>query len=494
MMATARGTETMTIGALLGAAAGAHRDIEVSDLVSDSRDVSAGAAFIALRGRTRHGLEFAAAALERGAAIVLYDPDDDPHNSVVPAPSLAVSDLGRRLGELGAKFYSSRKPASLITGVTGTNGKTTVAYLLSQALTTLGRPCGYVGTLGFGIPPQLGAQRLTTPDCLTLHREVAAMPGADVVIEVSSHALAQNRIDGLPIRVAVFTNLTRDHLDEHGDFADYAHAKAMLFRRPGLERAVLNFDDRFSAELVRLIDSNVRVLGVSSADRARAELRVAAVRRGADGMTLAVTGDFGAARMSTRLIGGFNAENLGLALGAMLSLDVPLKDACRALERCSAPPGRMEVFGGGEDAPTVIVDYAHTPDALARALDALAELGCNELWCVVGCGGDRDPGKRPLMGRAAGARADHVVLTDDNPRSEDPESIVAAIRLGIEADVDVVVEHDRRVAILYAIDAASVGDIVLVAGKGHESVQSFGDHDVPFDDRQVVADALRRRA
>jgi UDP-N-acetylmuramoyl-L-alanyl-D-glutamate--2,6-diaminopimelate ligase len=491
-VAAAMQSSAMRLGELLGSGAGQYAGVEISDLVVDSRDVTPGAAFLAVPGRCAHGLDFAVEAIAKGAAIVLYEPDA-AHVAAVPAPSIAVPRLGQRLGELAERFYSRKATPPAIAGITGTNGKTTVAYLLAQALTKLGRSCGYVGTLGFGIPPLLAPHRLTTPDCLTLHRELAAMPVTEIAMEISSHALAQGRIEGLTIRLAVFTNLTRDHLDEHGDFASYARAKASLFARPSVDRVVLNLDDPFADDLLGTLGPHVRVIGVSLGGDARAELRASIDAMDIDGMRLTVAGPAGSAVVRTRLIGEFNAQNLLVALGALIGLDTPLEEAASALELCEAPPGRMERFGGS-GAPIVIVDYAHTPDALGRALDALVPLASGEVWCVFGCGGDRDRGKRPLMGREAAARADHIVLTDDNPRNEDPAAITTAIRKGIGTDSDVVIEHDRQRAIELAIARARRGDVVLVAGKGHETRQITAHGERPVDDRRIVAAALGRRA
>jgi UDP-N-acetylmuramoyl-L-alanyl-D-glutamate--2,6-diaminopimelate ligase len=488
MMGAALTVAAMTLGELVGPAAGAHAAIEVHDLVLDDRQVSAGAAFVALPGARTHGLEFARQALGRGAAVVLYEPGPAP--GTVPAPSVAVPGLNARLGELARAFFGRGRPAARVAGVTGTNGKTTVAYVLAQAMQRLGSPCGYIGTLGFGAPPMLTAHELTTPDCLTLHREIAALGTPHVALEVSSHALTQDRVAGLDIETAMFTNLTRDHLDHHGDFASYGRAKRRLFTRPGLRSAVVNCDDPFAAQILRAMDPAVRVLGTTLRGVDGAALVAHATSYGLDGFELAISGEYGRAALRSRMIGGFNAENLLVVLGALLAWDAPLGDACIALTDCGPPKGRMEVLGGA-GAPHVVIDYAHTPDALERALAVLAETAAGELWCVFGCGGERDRGKRALMGAAAARAAQHIVLTDDNPRGEDPAAIVVEIRRGLAGHPSVVVEHRREAAIAYAIRRARPGDAVLVAGKGHENVQWIGAQARPFDDRDVAAAALR---
>lgn len=480
----------MTLGELLGQEAGRYAGAVVTDLVADDRDAVPGAAFLALSGARAHGLDFAEAARARGATIVLYDPATTDR---VPAdPSVSVARLRERLGVLARAFYGPKVARTTVVGITGTNGKTTVAYLLAQALSRLGRTCGYIGTLGFGIPPELAAHRLTTPDCLTLHREIAMLPVVNVALEVSSHALAQDRAAGLDLRHAVFTNLSHDHLDAHGDFASYGRAKTLLFTRPEAEYAVLNVDDPFAATLRQSIPSGVRLLGVTTQGTDSADLAGHARFSGLDGQRIDVSGAYGTAQITSRLTGEFNTSNLMLALGALLNLDLAFAEACEALGSCRPPPGRMEVFGG-DDAPWVVVDYAHTPDALRRVLATLRLAAAGEVWCVFGCGGDRDAAKRPAMGRIAAA-ADHVVLTDDNPRSEDPEAIIAAIRAGLSGHGSVQVEHDRHAAIALAIAAAHPGDVVLVAGRGAERRQLFASQAVDFDDRDVVASILERRA
>ena len=475
-----------TLGDICGDPSIEHARVQISDLVLDSRDVRPGAAFVALAGARVHGLHFAAAALRRGAAVVLYDPDDAAGK--VPAPSVAIPQLRGRLGEFARRLYGRSAVRPIVTGITGTNGKTTVAWLLAQALTRVGHTAGYIGTLGYGMVPQLAEHRLTTPDCLTLHREIALMPVSQVALEVSSHGLTQNRLDGIDVTGAVFTNLSHDHLDAHGSIEEYARAKALLFARPELEHAVINNDDAYAPVMTAALGHDVRAVTISLDDAAGADLRGRAEQRGLAGLTVRIDGIYGPTELDSRLIGHFNAANLLLALAAMLNLDVPIDEACAALASCSPPPGRMEVFGGG-DRPHVIVDYAHTPDALSRALSAVHEHASGELWCVFGCGGDRDASKRPAMGAAAG-RADHVVLTDDNPRSENPDEIVAAIAAGLGEHRDVVIEHDRGAAISRAVSRARAGDVILVAGRGHERMQLRRDEDVAFDDREFVAGLL----
>ena len=490
MMAAALTVQPKTLGDLLGAAAGRYAELPISDLVLDSRQVTSGAAFIALAGAREHGLKFAAEALARGAVVVLYEPSDA--HAQVPEPSIALPGLRGRLAELARKFFSFATEPT-ITGVTGTNGKTTVAYLLAQALSRPQRPCAYIGTLGFGVPPKLTPHALTTPDCLTLHRELAQLAATRVAMEVSSHALAQDRIAGLKFHTAAFTNLTRDHLDEHGDFASYGRAKARLFRLPGLAHAIVNANDPFAANLANGLGPSTQLLRTSLHGLKPAELVGRIRQSGLTGIELDLTGRFGAARLASKLVGDFNAENLLVALGVLLAQGMPLAAAAEALSNARAAPGRMEVLGGPPDQPWVVIDYAHTPDALQRTLTTLKASVHGELWCVFGCGGERDRGKRPLMGEIAGRLADRVVLTDDNPRGEDPAHIVSEIRVGSSGHPHLAVTHDRRAAINAAVGQARPGDVVLVAGKGHESVQWIGGQARAFSDRAVATEALGRR-
>jgi len=484
-MMAAAATIAMSLGELLGAAAGDLAALEVRDLVADSRQVVPGTAFVALPGQHSHGLDFAPDAIARGAAAVIYEPSSD--HADIPGPGVAVPGLTQRLGELAQRFFGKDQKPLVLTGVTGTNGKSTVAYLVAAARTQLGQRCGYLGTLGHGVPPGLQPQALTTPDCLTLHRNLRALETTEAALEVSSHALAQDRIAGLRFTTAVFTNLSRDHLDFHGDLAAYQTAKARLFALDGLEHAVVFVDDPFGAALAERLPATVVPTTVSFAGNAHVEGRL--LHASLTGLSLEVRAPQGEATIDSPLIGDINAENLLLALAALLTLDTPLDAACAALGSCSGLPGRMERLGGDAAAPLIVIDYAHTPQALSRVLANLRRFATGDLWCVFGCGGERDSGKRPAMGAAA-QLADHVVLTDDNPRGEDPARIVADIQTGLDPNADVVIEHDRRAAIAWALSRAQPADVVLIAGRGHETVQLVGAERRSFNDRDVVTQLI----
>jgi UDP-N-acetylmuramoyl-L-alanyl-D-glutamate--2,6-diaminopimelate ligase len=495
---TSRPLAELTAG-MLAAPAG----LAVSDVTADSRAVTPGALFLACRGRTHHGMRFAAEALRRGARAVLYEPDGmDAESLPQSAPGVFVAGLAHlseHVGVIADRFFGAPTAALTVAGITGTNGKTTCAWLLAQALEATGRPAAYMGTLGFGRQPLLTPTVHTTPDAVSVQRQLAALRalGAECVsMEVSSHALDQGRVNGVRFNTAAFTNLTRDHLDYHGTMDAYGAAKARLFRFAGLAHRVINIDDPFGAALADESSSAQLTVTTRTAQngvRPQAAQFVRAVRVTPEstGLTIAVESSWGKAELAVRLMGEFNVDNSLTVLAVLLAWGVPLAPAVRALSRCRAASGRMEMFGGRGLTPLAIVDYAHTPDALEKALQA-ARLHCRgQLRVVFGCGGDRDAGKRPLMGRIAAELADDLIVTDDNPRTEDPSSIVAGILAGVARHTPLVVEHDRALAIRLALARSVPDDVVLIAGKGHEDYQILGSERRPFRDQAVVMDALR---
>jgi len=499
MKGATRGVYRSTLGRLLEGFDVAAPDATVSDLSQDSRTVTRGGAFLACRGRTTHGVAHLATALERGAAAVLWEPAPDVAPPVVPegVVSVEIPNLGRRAGEIADRFFRRPSADLRVTGFTGTNGKTTCAYLLAQASELVGRRGAYLGTLGFGRVGSLADAGLTTPDAVSVHRRLAQARDAGAVtlaMEVSSHALDQDRVGGVRFDTAVFTNLTRDHLDYHGTFEAYGAAKTRLFHVPELRCAVINVRDPFGRELVPRLDPSIEKIVYSTASEIWAErddgwIRISEIRAGTAGLTLQVESRWGAGTLRSRLVGDFNAENLLAVLGVLLGWNVPLQTALVALAACDAPPGRMESFGGGVQ-PLVIVDYAHSPDALAKVLEAARVHARGRLFCVFGCGGDRDPGKRPLMGAIAESYADVVIVTDDNPRTEAPADIITQIVGGMTYGETVQVIADRAEAIQHAIAEADPGDVVVIAGKGHEDYQIIGREVLPFSDRAFVKRAL----
>jgi UDP-N-acetylmuramyl-tripeptide synthetase len=463
-------------------------------LTSDSRRVEPGVAFAAYPGTHADGRAFVPDAIARGAAAVLWEPRGFAWNPRWSTPNLSVEGLQARVGAIADFIYGSPSQRLWMTGVTGTNGKTSCAHWIAQALDGCGRRAGILGTLGNGLVGAIAAAPHTTPDAAALHELLAQFQAAGaqaVAMEVSSHGLDQGRVNAVKFDVALFTNLTRDHLDYHRTMAAYAAAKARLFAWPGLRTAVVNADDAFGQRLIdeaRARSRQVLTYGMGTADIAAHGLRLHA-----DGMTLDVVTPWGRAEVAAPVIGAFNALNLLGVLGVLLASDVPLPRAVAALARIAPPAGRMQRFGG-EGRPTVVVDYAHTPDALEQALRALrpAVAAGGELVCVFGCGGDRDPGKRPEMGAIAARLADRIVVTTDNPRGEDPEAIASAVVKGIReiGNRRWSIEHDRGVAIRGAVAAAQAGDLVLVAGKGHETYQERNGVRRPFSDAAEAAAAL----
>jgi len=476
-------------------------DIAISDLTLDSRKVRGGGAFIALPGLNTHGITFATQAVRLGASVILWEPRGD-----IRAPSLppqihvvAIPGLSSLLGTIADRFFDAPSQSVAVAAVTGTNGKTTTAYVIAAALAQLGKSSAYAGTLGYGPINAVKPGTLTTPDSITVHRELAELHAAGVThmgMEVSSHALDQQRVAGVRFDTAVFTNLTRDHLDYHGTFDAYGAAKAKLFDWPGLKHAVINVDDAFGRELA----ANYRDEGLIAYGRASSSLPSSGrhlfarnVRAGTHGLDIDIESSWGAATLRSRFVGAFNVDNALAALGVLLGWDIPLDRAIVALEQCAAPPGRMETFTA-PGRPLAIVDYAHTPDALEKALSAARQHSAGKLFCVFGCGGDRDAGKRPLMGAIAERLADVVIVTDDNPRTEDGDVIVADIVKGCAAPERLVIERDRATAIERAIRLAGAADVVLIAGKGHEDYQIVGLEKRYFSDRDVVEAALGRVA
>ena len=468
----------------------------LAGLTLDSRKVVPGGVFVALSGRSAHGLAFAGEAQRRGAAGILFEPPA-PAGMELPVAALPVPALRAHLGDIADRYFGSPSQSLRVVGVTGTNGKTSTVQLLAQALTGEGRRAGSIGTLGVGLHGALREGERTTPDVIAVHAALAALrgEGADAVaMEVSSHALDQGRVDAVRFQIAVFTNLTRDHLDYHGDMATYGAAKARLFAWPGLKAAVVNLDDAFGAALFAQVPEGVETIGVSSRTANGARLRADAIALSAAGIGFDLIDGAARERVQSRLLGRFNIDNLLAVAGVLLAFGWPLARIAATLATLEPVAGRMSRLGGDGAQPLVVVDYAHTPDALEQALASLRGHTAGRLVCVFGCGGERDAGKRPQMAAIAQAGADAVIVTDDNPRGEDGDAIVADILLGFADASAVTVERDRAAAIARAIGMAGPGDTVLIAGKGHEPYQEVRGVKHPFDDRVVAAHALEGRA
>ncbi len=464
-------------------------DLFVSGIADDSRSVVPGDLFVAVRGASADGHGYVQQAIASGAVAVLSE------RALVNAtvPVVTLPDLASMRAALAARFFGHPSRALVCTGVTGTNGKTSVAHFVCDVADRLGKRSGYLGTLGFGRIGRLRDAGLTTMGAIALQRTLADLVGARcdwAVLEVSSHALAQQRVDGVDFDVAVFTNLSRDHLDYHGDEARYARAKMRLFSEVGCRYAVVNGDDPVGRRILSTLDPRVARLtfGTEAADIRWSDLRLGA--SGIEGVWHTPWGEFD---FQLPLYGKFSVANAAAALGVLCSQGLATADVVDALAHVRQVPGRMEFFRFPER-PTVVVDYAHTPDALSNALRAIADHCVGRIHCVFGCGGDRDRGKRPEMGALAERGADVVWITSDNPRSEDPQRIVQEIRAGMSSGARCHTVLERREAIEAAIAHARVDDVVLVAGKGHETYQDIAGQRLPFSDRETVRDLLAEAA
>ncbi|MBA4502461.1 UDP-N-acetylmuramoyl-L-alanyl-D-glutamate--2,6-diaminopimelate ligase [Marinobacterium marinum] len=475
--------------------------VQVSGLALDSRKVGSGYLFFARNGVACRGVDFIADALQRGAVAVVVEQGElsEEECARLPVPVLGVDDLDAVVGQVASRFYDHPSRELKVIGITGTNGKTSCSNYLAQALEYLGHRTAVIGTLGNGFLDNLQPATHTTPDAIALQGLLAELKraGAEyVVMEVSSHALDQQRVAGMQFAAAGFTNLTRDHLDYHGDMAQYGDAKARLFvdYTPALQ--VINLDDVFGRTLwQRLCPEEARVLGFALSEPG-ADLGVEELEFTAEGCRFVLSAGQERHRVATALMGSFNVSNLLLCAGLLQLLTCTPAQVAAALESVQPVAGRMQTLPLVSGKPAVVVDFAHTSDALAQTLQALRlhRSGRGRLVCVFGCGGDRDVGKRPDMGRIASTLADQVIVTSDNPRSESPEAIIADILAGVVPEVDMHVEADRAAAIRWAIEQASADDLVLIAGKGHERWQEVNGVKEPFDDSQQALHVLQEGA
>ncbi len=474
----------------------AQLGVPLADLTSDSRTVKHGSVFVAYPGTVRDGREFIAEAIARGAAAVIWERSGFSWNEQWTVPNVGVEHLRERVSEIAGSVYDNPSDALWMAGVTGTNGKTSVSQWIAAACDGLGRRSAVIGTLGNGLVGERVEARNTTPDAIVLQRLLAEYRrrGASVVaMEVSSHGLDQGRVAGIKYDVAVFTNLTRDHLDYHPSMEAYAEAKFRLFSARGLQHAVVNVDDEWGRRLAARLRGRgpqVVTFGAGRGAMERPRIFASRIALGESGVRFQVASEWGQGEVSAPVLGAFNVENLLAVLGTLLASGVPFDAAVNALAALRSVPGRLERLGGGR-LPLAVVDYAHTPDALEKALEALrpAVSRGHRLILVFGCGGDRDPGKRPLMGAVAERLADHAIVTSDNPRSEDPQAIIDQVLAGM-ARPDAEAIADRQVAIFAALHQASPGDVVLIAGKGHETYQEISGVRHPFSDAEAARAAL----
>jgi UDP-N-acetylmuramoyl-L-alanyl-D-glutamate--2,6-diaminopimelate ligase len=510
MMAAEHMSVAHTLGGLLQDFCGpaVRNDVQVTGLALDSRKVQAGDLFLAVAGTRTHGLQHARQAIALGAAAVAWEPVAGNGAlaevaALLPAPVVAVPGLGQVVGLVADRFYGHPSRGLFMIGVTGTDGKTSSSHFIAQALNSADRRCGLIGTLGNGLYGELSTAGNTTPDALSMQQLLLSMQqqGARCVVsEVSSHAMDQGRVRGVTFDLAVLTNLSRDHLDYHGTVEAYADAKRKLFHTDGLRYAVINADDAFGSALLDAIPPGVapvayRLENEPFRTRYPAQWVLGRnLRSTMHGMQFDVITPWGSGLLRCGLLGRFNASNLLAALASLCVTGLPFDEVLQRLSRTRTVAGRMERFDLGAGHPLAVVDYAHTAGALEAVLKSLRAHCSGKLWCVFGAGGDRDRGKRPLMGAAVERHADHLVLTDDNPRSEDPQQIAADICSGIRQPGRVHIEHDRAHAIAHALRSATQGDIVLIAGKGHETVQQIGNRSLPFSDRERVQALAREWA
>jgi UDP-N-acetylmuramoyl-L-alanyl-D-glutamate--2,6-diaminopimelate ligase len=468
----------------------AASSVLIRELTLDSRKVRPGDLFLAVPGTLQDGRVHIADAIARGAAAVAYEAEGAAAMTAHSAELVALKGLAGQLSAIAGRFYGEPSRGLHLIGITGTNGKTSVSQLLAQALDLLGESCGIVGTLGNGFYNALALGRHTTPDPIGVQATLADMKKAGaraVAMEVSSHGLHQGRVAALAFDVAVFTNLSRDHLDYHGSMDAYGEAKAALFAWPGLRCRVLNLDDDFGRELAR-VEHDSRLIGYSLEDQ-RAYLYCRQARFDEQGVVATVVTPQGERSLRSSLLGRFNLSNLLAVVGALLGMDYPLDEILKVLPQLQGPVGRMQRLGGVRQ-PLVVVDYAHTPDALEKVLEALRPHVKGRLLCLFGCGGDRDRGKRPLMAAVVERLADGVLVTDDNPRSEAPEQIFSDIRAGFSAPERVQFVHGRGQAIAQLVAAANADDVLVLAGKGHEDYQEINGQRQPFSDLSCAALAL----
>lgn len=483
-------------------------------LSSDSRRIAEGDVFIAYPGDASDGRAYIADAIARGAQAILYDDAGSfSWQENWNVPHRAVTDLKKNAGYIANAFYGNPDAGMFAVAVTGTNGKTSCSQWLGRALSSLGSPTAVIGTLGVGLfdsgePGTFETTGYTTPDAVLLQRELAECRDAGataLAIEASSIGLAQGRLNGVHFDAALFTNLTRDHLDYHGDMAAYEAAKSMLFDWPGLQHAIINLDDAMGLRLIQRLKqsgSPASIVGYTLKGQevdGVVSLSATEIRTSHAGTVFQVDSGFGSAQVKTQLVGQFNVSNILGILAVLLSKGVAWSTAIETIESLTAVPGRMQQLGG-QDHPLVVIDYAHTPDALEKTLDALrpvARQRGGRLWCLFGCGGDRDPGKRAQMGVVAAA-ADQVVVTSDNPRNEDAGAIIAQIVEGLKSaqipQMQMTIIEDRAAAILWAIRQSARPDVILIAGKGHEDYQEIKGKKLPFLDADHTALALAARA
>ncbi len=471
--------------------------LPITGITSNSQAVSQGNLFIAQAGLSRHAIDFVVDAVESGAVAVLYDVDDPYCQQRVPLLQkqvdvdwIALPGLQQLTGEIASRYYGAPSQRCRLIGITGTDGKTSVTHLLVQALVKLKEPVGSIGTLGYGLANHLTMTNYTTPDAITLQSllfELVEQGCKTLVMEVSSHALEQYRVSGCDFNIAVLTNLGSDHLDYHGSRQHYAAAKSALFEFSSLNNRVLNLGDQFGRELAsKHASEGVITYSADQQKEYKADVGLLDSQMSSEGLRVSITTPVGPIKVQSSLIGQFNIDNLLACASVLVDLGYSASQIQEAMQGLQPIPGRMQYFPALPHQAAVVIDFAHTEQALAACLASLKDTCQGEIYCVFGCGGDRDQSKRPKMGRVAEQFSQHVFITDDNPRNEAPEAIARDILTGFEQPQKVRVIHDRQMAIETAISQASENDLVVIAGKGHEQIQIMGEQRLPFSDARVV--------
>ncbi len=483
-----------SLGELFSDSALADTDLYVSGVAIDSRKVKSGDLFLAYKGTQANGIDYIKDAVQAGAIAIAVDEDEEINVKSISIKIIKVANLRKQAGFIISRFYDEPSKSIQLIGVTGTNGKTTVSYMIAYALYALGKQSAVIGTLGYGQFCQLEASTSTTPDPVKLHSLFSSWRGSVdfVAMEVSSHALDQGRVTGAEFDIAVFTNLTHDHLDYHKTIEDYAEAKFQLFESPELKHAIVNIDDSYGAQLIESLASNLNIIAYSARQNL-SELNnkdvsivyCKEIKTHQLNTTISIESSWGPAVIQTSLLGEFNVENILAAFATLCVSGFQVEQIAETLSGFTGIPGRMEYFSA-EEKPLLVIDYAHTPDALEKALIALRSYCSGKLYCVFGCGGDRDVAKRSQMGSISERLSDQIVLTNDNPRSETPEQIVMNILEGIKDKSNVIIKYDRSDAITNTFLNANKNDVILIAGKGHETTQQIGSSLLPFSDRELA--------
>ena len=471
--------------------------IKYNNICDDSRYVNKGTVFFAVKGLSSDGCDFIESAINSGACAVIYEPPYDLSNIETSIPIIAVDDLKLEIANIVSRHYESSINEMSIIGVTGTNGKTTVSWLIHQGFKKIGYKSGYIGTLGYGLE-NLNLNELTTPSCMKLHKILSEFQNSGVeyvVMEISSHAIDQKRIEGINFNTVIFTNLSRDHIDYHGNMENYGETKAKLFLERQSKIKIININDSFGRSLIERVDEEVISTSIEPINIDKDKfISVTKYETNGSGFDIDLKSSWGTFKTHVPLLGIFNIENVIQTIALFLSHGFSMSKIQTIIEGMKAPSGRMESVDMDNNhlLPKVLVDFSHTPDALKLSLQSIRDHYDGKIWCVFGCGGDRDRGKRKMMGNIAERYADYVIVTSDNPRNENPEKIISDILEGISSKVETIVSREE--AINFAIMNANKNEIILIAGKGHESYQKIGEETLEFSDHKISKKSLIRRS